>query len=40
MFKQNRPEREKATWILIGVYIVIVRLVFGYLGWKPRGFPV
>jgi hypothetical protein len=34
------PAWEKATWILIVVYIIIVLLVFWYLGWKELGFPL
>jgi hypothetical protein len=34
------PTWEKATWILIAVYIIIVLLVFWYLGWKELGFPL
>ncbi len=34
------PGWEKTTWILIVVYIVIVLLVFWYLGWKELGFPL
>ena len=34
------PAWEKVTWILILVYIVIVLLVFWYLGWKELGFPL
>lgn len=34
------PGWEKATWILIIVYIIIVLLVFWFLGWKELGFPL
>jgi hypothetical protein len=34
------PGWEKATWILIVIYIIIVLLVFWFLGWKELGFPL
>jgi hypothetical protein len=34
------PGWEKATWILIALYIIIVLGVFWYLGWKELGFPL
>jgi hypothetical protein len=34
------PGWEKATWILIGIYIIIVLVVFWFLGWKELGFPL
>jgi hypothetical protein len=34
------PGWEKATWLLVVVYIIIVLVVFWYLGWKELGFPL
>jgi hypothetical protein len=36
----SMPTWEKATWILIVIYITIILLVFWYLGWKELGFPL
>jgi hypothetical protein len=34
------PRWEKTVWILLVIYIIIVGLVFWYLGWKNLGFPL
>jgi hypothetical protein len=34
------PGWEKATWSFIVIYIIIVLLVFWYLGWMELGFPL
>ncbi len=34
------PGWEKATWIVIIVYIIIILFVFWFLGWKELGFPL
>jgi hypothetical protein len=34
------PGWEKATWILIVIYVIIVLVVFWYLGWRQLGFPL
>jgi hypothetical protein len=36
---RGMPGWEKAIWALIAVYVVIVLLVFWYLGWSQLGFP-
>jgi hypothetical protein len=34
------PGWEKATWILIVIWIIIVFTVYWYLGWRNLGFPL
>jgi hypothetical protein len=34
----DMPRWEKATWILIILYLIIVLLVFWQLGWSQLGF--
>ena len=36
---RNMPSWEKTTWTLIVVYIIIVLVVFWFLGWKNLPFP-
>jgi hypothetical protein len=36
----SMPSWEKAIWILIVIYIIIIMLVFWYLGWRELGFPL
>ncbi len=31
---------EKATWVLMAFYILIVLVAFWYLGWSQLGFPL
>ncbi len=40
LLRPGMPGWEKAIWILIIVYIIIVLLVFWFLGWKELGFPL
>jgi hypothetical protein len=34
------PGWEKAAWILIAIWVIIVFFVYWYLGWRNLGFPL